>query len=209
MINMTVKILRYPIEQDWLRCKQLALGTMGKTSDTPPTDEWRIKILKSEHSPIRTLMFTIELELPYYISTHFVRHKHGVEHYVKSQRNDRQSDYDRRSARQDEMVSHIMDINAQALINMAHARLCRLADPVAQEVMQSIKQEVIKVCPCMSELLVPKCEYRGGLCDEFNCCGYNRRVKSELRLLDINNMDKFDIDIFYKKVQLIYCNKTS
>ena len=54
---MLVEILRFPTDTDWLRCKKLALGTVGKNTDIPPTDEWKKKILKSEHSPIRTLMF--------------------------------------------------------------------------------------------------------------------------------------------------------
>ena len=56
---MKVEILRFPTDTDWLRCKKLALGTVGKDTDTPPTDEWKEKILRSEHSPIRTcLLYT-------------------------------------------------------------------------------------------------------------------------------------------------------
>lgn len=161
---MQVEILRYPSDADWLRCKKLALGTVGKDSDTLPTDEWKEKILKSEHSPIRTLMFTIKMQIPYYVSVHLARHKYGVEHYVKSQRNDRQKDYDRCAARQDEIVMHIMDINAQA-------------DMKTRKVMELIKDEVIKVCPYLKDLLVPKCVYRGGLCDEVKSCGYNKIYK--------------------------------
>ena len=179
---MQVEILRYPSDADWLRCKKLALGTVGKDSDTLPTDEWKEKILKSEHSPIRTLMFTIKMQIPYYVSVHLVRHKHGVEHYVKSQRNDRQKDYDRCAARQDEIVTHIMEINAQALISMSHMRLCAQADKQTRE-----------VCPYLKDLLVPKCEYRGGLCDEFESCGYYRKVFIDLFATQVFGMDKYDV----------------
>lgn len=172
---MQVEILRYPTQEDFSRCKQLALTTVGRDTYQPPTDEWKEKILKSEHSPIRTLMFTIKMEVPNYVSVHFVRHKYGVEHYVKSQRNDRQKEYDRCAARQDEIVTHTMDINAQALISMSHVRLCKQADKQTRKVMKIIRDAVIEVCPFMKGLLVPKCEYRGGLCDEFKCCGYNRK----------------------------------
>ena len=117
------------------------------------------------------------MQIPYYVSVHLVRHKHGVEHYVKSQRNDRQKDYDRCSARQDEMVTHIMDINAQALISMSHMRLCAQADMKTRKVIELIKDEILKVCPYLKGLLVPKCVYRGGLCDEFKSCGYNKIYK--------------------------------
>ena len=168
---MLVEILRFPTDTDWLRCKKLALGTVGKNTDIPPTDEWKKKILKSE------LMFTIKMQISYYVSVHLVRHKHGVEHYVKSQRNDRQEDYDRCAARQDEIVMHTMDINAQALISMSHMRLCAQADKQTREIMELIKDEILKVCPYLKDLLVPKCVYRGGLCDEFKSCGYNKIYK--------------------------------
>ena len=48
------------------------------------------KMYKSEHSPIRTQMFWIEMEdIPTFVSVHLVRHKIGVEHFVKSNRLDR------------------------------------------------------------------------------------------------------------------------
>jgi hypothetical protein len=191
--KMLVEILRFPTDTDWLRCKKLALGTVGKNTDIPPTDEWKENILKSEHSPIRTLMFTIKMQIPYYVSVHLVRHKHGVEHYVKSQRNDRQKDYDRCAARQDEMVTHIMDINAQALISMSHMRLCVQADLKTRQVMELIKRGVVKVCPYLKDLLVPKCVYRGGLCDEFKSCGYNRKVFIDLFATQVFGMDKYDV----------------
>lgn len=197
---MHVEILRYPTESDWLRCKRLALGTVGKDTDTLPTYEWKEKILKSEHSPIRTLIFTIKMEIPYYASVHLVRHKHGVEHYVKSQRNDRQSDYDRCAARQDETVTHIMDINAQALINMAHMRLCKQADKQTRKVIKAIKDAVIEVCPYMKDLLVPKCVYRGGMCDEFKSCGYNKMDLMTNAKNLIKNMDKMQLFDLYNYV---------
>ncbi len=90
---MKIEILRYPEEADWQRCKSFALNTMGKKylGDKDVDELWKVRILKAGHSPIRTLMFTIKLEIPYFVSVHFVRHKFGIEHYVQSQRDDRQS----------------------------------------------------------------------------------------------------------------------
>ena len=95
-------------------------------------------MLRCEHSPIRTLMFTIKMDIPYWVSVHYVRHKYGVEHYVKSQRNDRQNEYDRNAARQDEIVTHIMDVNASELMQMARMRLCSQAAFETQMVMKMI-----------------------------------------------------------------------
>lgn len=168
---MNISISRYPTQEDWNRAKMLALETEGKEMLTPATDEWKYKMLKCEHSPIRTLMFTIHLiDVPYWVSVHLVRHKYGVEHYVKSQRNDRQSDYDRNSAPQNAPVTHVLDINAQELMFMARKRLCSKAAAETKEVMQAIVDEVLIYCPEFKPFLVPQCTYLGR-CPEIKGCG--------------------------------------
>lgn len=169
--NIKVRIIRRPTQHDWERCKDLALHTIGKKwTGSEVTEEWKRKMLKCKHSPIRTLMFTIEMEVPYFVSTHFVRHKFGVEHYVQSQRNDRQSSYDRDLAPQSAMVTHVMDINADALMNMAHRRLCTQADITTRYVMSKICQKVIQVNPEFIDHLVPMCEFLNE-CPEITSCG--------------------------------------
>lgn len=170
MRNISVNLLRCPNNDDWERCKALAMNTVGKEFSGKVTEDWKRKMLRAEHSPIRTLMFTVKMVVPYYVSVHFTRHKFGVEHYVTSQRNDRQDKYDRGSARQDIEVTHIMDLNAQSLINMGHLRLCNLADPATQATMMMIRAKVIEKCPEFEGVLIPSCEYRGK-CPEIRPCG--------------------------------------
>ena len=167
---MKVEMIKHPNDDDWLFCKQCTLNTIGKTTTKLPTNEWKVKLLESEHSPIRTLWFAFKMEIPYYVSTHFVRHKFGVEHFVQSQRNDRQDKYDRTKAPQDTLVSHIMYINAQELENISHVRLCKQASKETREVMQMIVSEVLKTNPEFKTVLVPKCKYRNGKCTEFFPC---------------------------------------
>jgi len=171
----SVEILRHPTEDDWNRCKTLAMNTIGKQWSGEVSDDWKRKILKAEHSPIRTLMFTIRMEVPYWVSVHFCRHKFGVEHYVSSQRNDRQDKYDRNEAPQGASVVHVMDVNAQELMQMARMRLCGQASPETREVMAQICIEVTKTNPEMWEFLVPKCAAHGG-CNEFRPCGYYKFI---------------------------------
>lgn len=170
--NIKVEILRHPEKEDWERCKMLALNTIGKKyTGAEITNGWKHKILKAKHSPIRTLMFTIKMEVPSYVSVHFVRHKIGIEHYVQSQRNDRQSDYDRDTAPQNMMVSHIFEVNADQIMFMANRRLCRMADPTTRYVMTLICKEIEKVNPEFTYHLKPMCEYLHE-CPEFVSCGY-------------------------------------
>lgn len=169
---MEVKLLKFPTEQDWLWVKQCTLNTVGKKlkSNSRAVDfEWKQKLLASEHSPIRELWFGIKMDIPYFVSTHFVRHHIGVNHYVQSQRDDRAGGL-RSEKPQTAMVSHIMSINAQELVFMSHKRLCKQASVETREVMKMICDEVLKVCPEFKGLLVPQCVYRGGICSEMFPC---------------------------------------
>lgn len=174
---MKVEILRHPTDADWERCKMLAMNTIGKRWAGEVSDEWKHRILRAEHSPIRTLMFTVRMEVPYWVSVHFCRHKYGVEHYVSSQRNDRQDKYDRTEAPQGASVVHVMDVNAQELIQMARMRLCGQASEETREAMQAICRAVIDVNPEFKPFLKPKCKQGtiGYYCNEFRPCSHPDR----------------------------------
>ena len=176
-MDFKVEILKRPTEEDWMWCKTCTLNTVGKTSVKMPTDEWKVKLIEAEHSPLRELWFGIKMTIPSYVSVHFVRHHVGVNHYVQSQRNDRQTNYDRTKAPQDAMVSHIMSINVQQLVFMSHKRLCGQADGYTRRVMQEIVRQIIEICPEYKSVLVPLCGYRNGKCTEFDCCGLNKKYQ--------------------------------
>ena len=176
-MDFTVELRKRPTQEDWQWVKECALNTVGKTSTKLPTEEWKKKLVEAEHSPLRELWFGFRMTIPSYVSVHFVRHHIGVNHYVQSQRNDRQSNYDRTKAPQDAMVSHIMSINAQELVFMSHKRLCSQADPYTRKVMQEIVRQVIAKYPEFKDVLVPLCAYRNGLCTEFYPCGLNKKYK--------------------------------
>lgn len=167
--NIKVKLLEYPTEQDWLAVKERAFVTIGKYTNIPPTDEWKYKILEARHSPIRRLNFAFYIECPSWLSVHLCRHT-TAQPYVKSQRNDRQSDYDRNKAPQDSLVSMIWDMNAEALMNIANKRLCKLASEETRQVVQEMCHLVEEFCPEFVGLLVPNCAYNGGVCHEMKSC---------------------------------------
>ena len=169
---MKVELIKYPSEHDWLYVKTCTLNTVGKRLKSDDvSDQWKEKLLLSEHSPIRELWFGVRMEIPYWVSVHFVRHHIGANHYVQSQRDDRAVNNVPRSEKpQGEIVSHIMSVNAQELVFIAHKRLCKQASPETREVMQMIVQEVLKVCPEFKKVLVPNCTYRNGKCTEFFPC---------------------------------------
>lgn len=166
-----VELIKYPLEQDLLWVKRCTLNTVGKDTTKAPAQDWIKRLVEAEHSPIRELWFGVKMTIPYWVSVHFVRHHIGVNHYVQTQRDDRTSDsVSRNDKPQGEMVTHIMSINAQELINMAHKRLCRQASKETREVMQAIVKEVTTVAPYMKDVLVPLCKYRNGKCTEMFSC---------------------------------------
>ena len=166
---MKVKLIKFPSNDDWIFCKQCALVTVGKDAIRVPTQEWKHKILEARHSPIRVLQFAFKMELPYWVSVHLCRHIHA-QPFVKSQRNDRQSDYDRTKAPQDEPVKMIWYFNAEELMIIANKRLCNKASEETRQVVQMMCDEVLRICPEFDGLLVPMCQYQNWKCHEMFPC---------------------------------------
>lgn len=162
------------------------------------SQEFKRKMLMSEHSPIRCLSFRIRLEnLPYWVSVHLVRHKLGVEHFVSTQRDDRQvtgavlmdaakdifwdmirsyvrtlfkgKPVPRKYKMQGELVNHEMLVNAQALIFIARKRLCFLASPETTLAVRKIQDCLREEGEVeLADAMVPECVYRG-FCTEEPC----------------------------------------
>ena len=168
---MKIELIKVPTEDDWLLCKRAAMRTIWKDVGTMPGADWKHKILAAGHSPIRVLPFYISMtDIPYWVAMHLVRHVHSVP-FISSQRNDRQTMYDRRTAPQDAPVNMDWYMNAEELINVSHKRLCTQASIETRAVVAEICDLVLDACPEFEGLLVPMCMYRNGKCTEFKPCG--------------------------------------
>lgn len=162
----------------WKQLYRSTLNTIGKETDREPSEEWKRRILLSEHSPVRKLNFEIKwYDLPYWVSTHFVRHKHGIEHFVSTQRTDR-TKTDRNEKPQNAPVDHEIDFNAQAMINISRKRLCYCASTETRKAWEEVIEEVAKIEPVMKAVCVKECVYRG-FCPEFYSCGYTEKAKDK------------------------------
>ena len=139
-----------------------------------------------EHSPIRTQIFLVHmLEIPNFVSVHFVRHKIGVEHFVQTHREDRGANF---TADRNTPVNHLMLLNAQALIQLARKRLCFKASAKTRNVMNLIHVEICSLDPDLASFMNPECVYRSGVCYERKPCGmmpgtihYKEHFKHERR----------------------------
>ena len=155
----------------WQEIKDTTMTTIGKTTGKYPEKDWKIKLLISEHSPIRKLKISWKWEsIKSWVSVHFVRHKYGIEHWISTRRTDR-TGIDRNNLRQDEMVTHEFEANAQAIINISRKRMCFQASKETREAWAKFLDELEKKEPELRLCCVPEGIYRGG-CPEFNNCGH-------------------------------------
>lgn len=168
---MKVEIIKCPDEMEWMLVKKCTLVTVGKETNKPATESFKRSMLRARHSPIRELKFVFYLtDIPYWVSVHLCRHIHA-QPYVRTQRNDRQSDYDRTNAPQKAPVDMMWSVNGEELITIANKRLCNLASKETRELVKMICDKVIEVCPEFEKELVPMCVRNGGVCYEMFHCG--------------------------------------
>lgn len=171
MINKKLKTEIKGTRGTWKDIYRACLNTIGKTTDREPSSEWKRRILMSEHSPIRKLNIQAKwTNLYYWVSTHFVRHKYGIEHFVSTQRTDR-TNVDRNDKPQDALVDHEIDLNPQAIITISRKRLCYCASAETREAWKDFLKELEPFEPELVSVCVKECIYRG-FCPEFYSCGY-------------------------------------
>jgi hypothetical protein len=176
-----MNIIWFKHEDNWQEVKDATMNTVGKSTGKYPDSEWKLKLIRAEHSPIRKLKFSWRWgDLPYWVSVHFVRHKIGIEHFVKTQRSDR-TGIDRSELPQGQFVTHECEADAQALINISRKRLCSSASPETRQAWQLIKDEVAKVEPELAKCMVRECVYRG-YCPEMFGCGFDKTEAFEKEL---------------------------
>lgn len=157
----------------WNDVRIAARSTMWKLSDDvkEPSSEWKSGILLADHSPCRALVYMVQIEVPSWVSVHLVRHGKFAEHFVSSQRNDRQSKYDRNAARQDAPVIHTIMLDAPEVLFISKRRLCMQASKETREIWGKIVKAIGKIDPEVAELCHPPCWWYGGRCPEMKPCG--------------------------------------
>jgi hypothetical protein len=158
----------------WRDVADAARTTVGREKGTgEPCSAWKRRLLLAEHSPIRQLVVKWKWRgLKYWVSVHFVRHKIGIEHFVRTQRSDR-TGRDRDALPQSAPVEHECLADAQAVIGISRRRLCRQAAPETRAAWQAVLDALRPVEPELESVCVPECVYRG-FCPETRCCGYWR-----------------------------------
>ncbi|MFO7936750.1 MAG: thymidylate synthase ThyX [Kiritimatiellia bacterium] len=169
-----VEISNFKADFSWREIADAARTTIRmKEGQKEPSSSWKRRILMAEHSPIRLMLFKWKwVNLKYWVSVHFVRHKTGIEHFVSTQRTDR-TGVNREEAYQGAPVHHQCCANAQAVIFISRKRLCTQASKETREAWKLVLDKIAECEPELRALCVPECVYRG-FCPEFKSCGYSR-----------------------------------
>lgn len=171
----------------WREVANSANTTINKEAGTKePSSQWKRRMLLCEHSPIRQIMVKCKwYELKSWISIHFVRHKFGIEHWVRTQRTDR-TNVDRDNLLQGNLVEHEFEANAQAMINISRKRLCNQASEETREAWKAVLESLRAEQPELYSACVPECIYRGW-CYEYKSCGYHKTQSFTKRLNEYRN----------------------
>ena len=61
--------------------------------------------------------------------------------------------------------------NAEELMTIANKRLCNLASEKTRDAVKMMCLKAVEKMPELDGLLVPMCEYHGGVCHEIRGCG--------------------------------------
>lgn len=168
---MRVQIRDYT--DNWKNIKNATMTTINKDEGVYPHSEWKRKLLLSEHSPIRKLTIGWKwYDLKSWVSVHLVRHKFGIDHFVRTQRTDR-TNVNRDELQQGSLVEHEVDANAQSIINISRKRLCMCASKETRDAWKEALDKIKTVEPELVKCCVKECVYRGH-CYEMFSCGYHK-----------------------------------
>ena len=152
-----------------------------------PSVKWKKKIIKAEHSPLRCLMFNIDMyDIPSYTAGHFVRHVHA-QPFVSTSRPDTDGhQVPRDKQKKSDLVNCRLFLNAEEIINISRKRLCNKAELPTRQVWQAVLDELRKTEPELVNACVPNCYYRG-FCPEIASCGFANGKLFETRVEEYHN----------------------
>ena len=151
-----------------------------------------LSIYKSEHSPARTQLFWITIKnAPLFAVSHMVRHHIGIEKFQLTMRNDRHGAKDQCPYIADRLVEIIAipeEHRAEEEVKEMYDLLDELKYRAGRNALTNlsilaIKDVISREDPELASMMVRKCVYRGGICGEPKCCGFNNTptFREELR----------------------------
>ena len=167
----------------WSFVRQAALTTIHKKHNgNDISTDWKLKILKAKHSPIREFQITYRLNnIPRWIADQLVRHNVGVNPYMATGRPDR-NNKPRAKQTMEDPTTLMQTHNADSFINMCNERLC--VGCVSKEtrlIVEELVKEVEQVEPEIAFYCVPNCiKYCACKEDDFTKCNYFKKFVKQI-----------------------------
>ena len=159
--------------------------------DKEPSDDFKKKIIRAEHSPLRCLMFNIDFyDIPYYVSVHLVRHVHA-QPFVSTSRPDIDGNQKpREEQKKTDLVNMRLMLNAQEIINISRVRRCFKAEKETRLIWNQVIIKLSKQESLLASACVSNCVYRG-FCPEIETCFYGKHQKSVFETTREKYINKF------------------
>lgn len=171
---MEIKITR---KTSWTDVLNAARFTQRKEDlDKEPSVEFKKKMIKAEHSPLRCLMFNIDLyDIPNYVSVHLVRHVHA-QPFVSTSRPDVDgTQVPREEQKKTDPVNIRLFLNAEEIINISRKRLCGKTEFETKKIWNKVIDKLQEIEPELANACISNCIYKG-FCPEFESCGYTKLI---------------------------------
>lgn len=137
-----------------------------------PSITWKKKLIKAEHSPLRCVMYNIDMyDIPRFASDQYVRHKHA-QPFVSTGRSDvLKENLPRSEQRMTDLYNTRLFLSAEEIINISRKRLCNKAEAPTRIIWEAVLKELKKIDPELVNACIPNCIYRG-FCPEMKSCGF-------------------------------------
>jgi hypothetical protein len=179
---------------NWMHVLNAARFTQRKSLIfKEPSDKFKKQMVIAEHSPLRALMFYIDMyDIPYYVAMHFRTHKLVHLPLVTTSRPDIDGNMKPREEQlKAELVNMRLMIDAQEIIAISRVRLCNRAEKETNSIWNAVIEELRKIEPILADACVPNCIYRG-FCPEISSCKFNStKTYASMHNAYINNQMTF------------------
>lgn len=131
------------------------------------------KIFASNDSILEIPEYWVFCKAPRSVAMQLRTHekKHGMYFWMGTGRKDRKDRIPGEYSRE-QIVPFVMKLTARAIKEISHYRMCGKAEAPTRKFMQLFKEQLCAVEPELAKEMMPMCQFRNGLCTEFNCCGF-------------------------------------
>ena len=135
------------------------------------------KIFASNDSILEIPEYYVVCKAPRSVAAQLRTHekKNGMYFWMGTGRKDRKDRIPGEYSRE-QIVPFVMKLTARAIKEISHYRMCGKAEAPTRKFMQLFKEHLCTVEPELAKQMMPMCQFRNGLCTEFNCCGFNKSL---------------------------------